>query len=341
VSFFPPARTITLDAALRDLREGTPKARALAAHALGDVGESPDKERAIAALIAALDDDRAEVRAEAAGSLGEIGDDAAVEALSRRLGDGDATVRQNAAIALGTLGNPKGFAPLAEALREGAADVRFQAATSLPEIDPAAAYEPLVAAIGDRDAKVVSAIALSLGAIRDGRAVGPLAGLLEHGDARVRFDAAYALAELGDARGRAALAAGLDVTDDPQRPWDAVTALEWLGAAEDAHAMARLLGRKKADPNSQIHAAGAVLRLAGKGGVPDADVASARATLLAGLALRKLPLRGLAVQELATAGGPWAVEPLTKLRGSRKGRGIEAEIADALRQIAERRPQGS
>ena len=327
MSFFPPSHLITLEAALRDLEKGTPKARALAAHALGNLEDPADREQAIPALVKALRDDRFEVRAEAAGSLGEIGDDRVIEPLADRLGDGDPQVRQNAAIALGTLRNPKGFAPLVTALRDGPADVRFQAATSLPEIDAAASYDVLVDALGDRDPKVVSAIALSLGAIGDGRAVAPLSGLLEHGDRQVRFDAAYALAELRDPRGKAALAAGLDVDGDPQTPWDAVTALEWIG---EAAPMVPFLGKRKADPNAVIHAAGAILRV---GGV---DTALAKKTLLAGLGLRKLPLRGLAVQELATAGGPWAVEPLEKLRRSRKGKGLEAEIADALRQIGER-----
>lgn len=327
MSFFPPSRTITLDAALRDLAQGTPKARALAAHALGDVSEPADRDRAIPALIRALRDDRFEVRAEAAGSLGEIGDERAIEPLADRLGDGDPQVRQNAAIALGTLRHPAGFAPLVTALREGAADVRFQAATSLAEIDAAASYDPLVDALGDRDPKVVSAIALSLGAIGDGRAVSPLSGLLEHADARVRFDAAYALAELGDGRGRAALAAGLDVLDDPQRPWDAATALEWLGATDG---LAAYMVKRKADPNAVIHAAGVILRVGGS------DSELAKRTLVAALGLRKEPLRGLAVQELATAGGSWAVEPLQKLRASRKGKGLESEISDALRQILER-----
>jgi HEAT repeat protein len=326
VSFFPPSRVITLDAALRDLASGTPKARALAAHALGDLEDAADRDRAIPALIQALRDDRAEVRAEAAGSLGEIGDDRVIDPLADRLGDGDPQVRQNAAIALGTLRNPKGFAALVTALREGPPDVRFQAATSLAEIDQAAAYDPLVDALGDRDPKVVSAIALSLGAIGDGRAVGPLAGLLEHGDARVRFDAAYALAELGDPRGRGALAKGLE-SDDPQQPWDAATALEWLKATDG---LAAFMVRRKADPNAVIHAAGVILRVGGS------DQGLAQRTLLAALTLRKLPLRGLAVQELATAGGAWAVEPLTKLKNSRKGKGLETEIADALRQIQER-----
>ncbi|MEM9493869.1 MAG: HEAT repeat domain-containing protein, partial [Myxococcota bacterium] len=64
--------TITFEAALRDLDSGSPKARAQAAHALGDVVAPDERQRAVRALIAALSDPRFEVRAEAALALGEL-----------------------------------------------------------------------------------------------------------------------------------------------------------------------------------------------------------------------------------------------------------------------------
>ena len=56
MSFLFPSSTITLEAALRDLARGSPKARAFAAHALGEITEPAEKRRALEALIAALDD---------------------------------------------------------------------------------------------------------------------------------------------------------------------------------------------------------------------------------------------------------------------------------------------
>jgi len=342
VSLFPPSRTITFDAAMRDLATGSPKARVLAAHALGDA--RGERERAREALIRALGDDVAEVRSEAASSLGAlgaaeepegVGDAAVVAPLAARLTDGDAQVRQNAAIALGTLRHPDGFAALATALREAPADTRYQAATSLAEVDAAAAYEPLVAALQDPDAQVLSAVALAMGAIGDPRGVDHLARLLEHREPGVRFDAAYALAELGDGRGRAVLASAV-LDPDPARAWDAACALEWLGTADDARALAGLLGRRKVDPSTVLRAAGAILRIAARATLPDDVVGVARRTLLAGLGARKIPLRGLAVQELATSGGGWAIPPLEQLRATRRGRQVSDEIDDALRLLKER-----
>lgn len=342
MSLFPPSPTITFEAALADLRAGSPRARVAAAQALGGASLDDDAARqraAVTALLAALGDDRAEVRAAAAAALGDRGDAAAVEPLAARLGDGDPAVRQHAAIALGTLGAPAAFAPLAAALRDGPADLRFQAASSLAEVDPAAAVAPLVAAATDRDAQVRAAVALALGAAaavsgEAGDAAPTLATLLDDADGQVRFDAAYALAELGDGRGREVLARRLD---EPDGGWDAAEALERLGDAEAAAALASVLGARRADPAAVLRAAGGVLRLARAVPVAAGHAEAARRVLLAGLDARKLHLRGLAVQQLASAGDLWAVEPLRRLAASRRGRPLADDLAETLRALAARR----
>ena len=88
MSFLFPSSTITLEAALRDLAGGSAKARALAAHALGDVSDPTERRRAVEALLRALEDDRPEVRSEASASLGDLADASAIPQLVRRLDDG-------------------------------------------------------------------------------------------------------------------------------------------------------------------------------------------------------------------------------------------------------------
>jgi HEAT repeat protein len=327
VSFLFPSSTITFDAALRDLAQGSPKARAAAAHALGDVDDPAEKRRALDALIRAADDDRAEVRAEACASLGDLGEPGALPILIRRLDDGDSAVRQNAAIALGTIAHPDGFAPLAQALRDGPADLRFQAATSLAEVDPARAFEPLLAALDDGDPKVVAAAALSLGALGDPRAVAPLTARLDHAEPATRFDVAYGLSELGDPGGRDVLISSLA---DAGRAWDAVTALARLATTDDAEALGRALVNKHTPPEATVLAAGAILKIAPHSAHHDA----ARRVLLAGLAARKIHVRGIAVEQLGEIGGGWAVAPLEKLARSSKGADLLEAIAEALRAIA-------
>ena len=324
----PPSRIVTLPAALRDLRSGSVKARVLAADVLGDV-TGDDRDAALAGLRAALEDDLAEVRAEAATSLGVQRDAGAVTGLIRRLDDGHPIVRQAAAIALGSIGDGQAFTALAEALRDGPADLRFQAATSLAEVDPVAAFAPLVAALTDPDPQVVGAVALGLGATGDPRAPGHLARLLEHDVVAVRFDAAYGLAQLRDRRGRSQLEIGLT---DAARDWDAVCALEDLGDAAAAPALAALLTRRATTPPVQTRAAGAILALA----VGSSEAAAARAFLLAALDHRKVDVRGLAVERLGAVAGAWAIAPLTALRGRRKGRELDEAIAAALAAIEAR-----
>lgn len=330
MSFLFPSSTITLDAALRDLAQGSPKARAAAAHALGDVEEPTEKRRAIDALLVALDDDRPEVRAEACASLGDLGDASVLPPLIRRLDDGAPPVRQNAAIALGTLAHPDGFEPLAQALRDGPADLRFQAATSLAEIDPARAFDPLAAALDDRDPQVVAAAALSLGAIGDARAVALLIARLEGAEPATRFDLAYALSELGDPRGRDVLIGALA---DADRAWDAVTALIRLASPDDAEALGRALLGKHTPPEAIVLAAGGILQIAPNSAHHDA----ARRVLLAALGARKTHVRGIAVEQLGAVGGAWAVAPLEKLAASGKGADLVEAIAAALRAIEDRR----
>lgn len=329
MSFLFPSSTITIEAALRDLASGSPKARVIAAHALGSVTEPAQKRRAVDALIRALPDDRPDVRAEVCATLGELGDPAAVHDLIKRLGDGVAVVRQNAAIALGSLASPEAFAPLAEALRDGPADLRFQAATSLAEIDPARAFDHVVTALDDGDPHVVSAAALSVGAIGgelaelSSRAVAALLPKLHHADAVARFDVAYALADLGDDRGRAILAAALA---DPERSWDAVTALGKVSATAELESS---ISSTKLPREAATLAAGRVLAR-----IP--DHARARQVLLDALAARTLHIRGIAVEQLAEVGGAWAIVPLEKLARSRRGTTLREAIANALRHVGAR-----
>ncbi|MBA3459079.1 MAG: HEAT repeat domain-containing protein [Deltaproteobacteria bacterium] len=331
MSFLFPSSTITLEAALRDLAQGSPKARAFAAHALGEITEPGEKRRALEALLTALDDDRFEVRAEACSSLGELGEPSALPGLMKRLDDGAAAVRQNAAIALGSIGHPDAFDALAIALAEGPADLRYQAATSLAEIDQKKSYPLLLKALDDKDPQVVSAAALSLGAIGDAAAIDPLVRRLGHDDAGARFDIAYALAELKDQRGRPVLNVALT---DPDRAWDAVTALGNLGTPDDAEALWRTLENKKTPPEATVLAAGKLLAIAPNGAHHDA----ARRVLLAAIGARKEHVRALAVEQLGLSGGDWAKGPLEKLARSGKGADMLEAIAIALRTIEERKP---
>jgi HEAT repeat protein len=326
MSYFP-SNTITLEAALRDLSSRSPKVRAAAAHALGDVLDPTERARAVAALLEVITDPQAPVRVEAVLSLGDLESEAAVEPLIGRLTDLAPVVRQSAAVALGRLGFSSALEALAEALADGPPDLRVQAATSLAEIDPQRAYEPLVAALRDGDGEVAGAAAVALGAIGDRRAADHLAGLLDHAHPRARFDAGYALAELGDARGQPVL---LAFVEDKHMGWDAIDGLRRIGDARAADALAPLLARVLLPWPTKLRVAAAVLALAPEHAAAD----QARRALVAGLGRRKLDERGLAVQLCGEVGGDWAVEPLRALARGRGGRHLSDEIDEVLERLS-------
>ncbi len=326
MTFPPVSNTITFEAALRDLGSKSAKVRAMAAHALGDLVEPAERQRAADALIAVLDDPEAQIRAEASMSLGDLELELAVAPLIDKLDDPTPLVRQAAAMALGRLRFRSGFSALAEALGSPHPDLRFQAATSLAEIDPDRALQPLLDALTDEgDGEVLSAIALALGAIGDRSAAPALAAVLE--ELRVtghaRFDVAYGLAELGGAAAAETLRRFLA---DPNLGWDAIEGLVKLGDPSAADDLAALLGRRKLAKPLLLRAAAGLFELS-----PHHEAADrARAVLIRGLSERKPELCGLAIDLLGRVGGSWAVEPLQAARRHRRGRRFAEEIDEVL-----------
>jgi len=160
--------------------------------ALGEI-EDPES---VPALLGALRDKAAPVRAASAWALGEIEDARAVEPLMRTLWDPEAEVRSQAAWALGQLADPRAAVLLVKALADPDREVRSQAAWALGEIKDPAAVEPLVAALQDEDADVRSQAAWALGEIADPSAAGSLAKALKDASPEVRKQAAWALGEM-------------------------------------------------------------------------------------------------------------------------------------------------
>ena len=331
MSYHPPSNTITFTAALRDLASSNRKARARAAHALGDVVDPDERRRAATALIEVLADDDAEIRAEAALSLGDLELEIAVKPLLTGLEDATALVRQSCAMGLGRLGFRAAFADLARALTEGPADLRFQAATSLAEIDPDAAFAPLVAALADeRDGEVICALALALGALGDDRAGPELAAILDRepavGPPQTRFDIAYALAELGNERAFAVLR---QFVAHDTLGWDAVEGLVKLGGKPAADALADVFTNRRVTPPVMLRAAAGLLELAPDHGQADA----AREILVAGLKARKFEHGVIAVDLVGRIGGGWAIAALRSAQQRRRGRRFSAEIDEIVARL--------
>ncbi|MBK9031745.1 MAG: hypothetical protein IPL61_10540 [Myxococcales bacterium] len=140
------------------------------------------------------------------------------------------------------------------------------------------------------------------------------------------FDAAYALAQLGDRRGRARLYQALT---DRDRAWDAIAVLEEVDDRDAVPALVRALGERGLTPELAVRAAAGALALA-------PDHPAARAHLVAALGHRKLPVRGLAIEQLGRVGGAWALGPLEALGTRWRGRDLRPAIVDAQAAIRAR-----
>ncbi|MGH2485076.1 MAG: HEAT repeat domain-containing protein, partial [Ktedonobacterales bacterium] len=166
-------------------------------------------ERALPALLAALRDPHANVRAWSALALGRMGGDAALDALRRALDDSNAQVRAQAADALGLLADSSAFAALARALSADADPfVRARAIyalAALAALPGAATVNALLPALCDADSSVRCAAAYAIGCSGDQRVVGVLLGLLTDPAADVREAAVLRLGEISDERSLASL----------------------------------------------------------------------------------------------------------------------------------------
>lgn len=156
------------------------------------------------ALLRALDDADAALRAAVARSLGESSLEEAAGPLAGVLrDDADAEVRKAAAYALGLLGQPASVAPLVAALQGDASPaVRGMAAEALSDVGDPAAIEPLIAAFGDGDPAVRFWAVFSVGALGDEAAIAALQQVAQHDDGEaggygaVRAEAAEAIGRI-------------------------------------------------------------------------------------------------------------------------------------------------
>jgi HEAT repeat protein len=112
----------------------SPRARAHAAFALGEMEPRAGRAEALGRLMQALKDDDEGVREACVRALGEIDDREAVPALLASLRDKAVSVRSASAWALGEIADPRASLPLAKALKDANAEVRKQAAWALGEM---------------------------------------------------------------------------------------------------------------------------------------------------------------------------------------------------------------
>lgn len=185
-------------------------------------------------------------------------------------------------------------------LQEDLPAVRRQAAVRLGLLGDRAAVPPLIESLQDSDALVRAESARALGHLKDHRAVASLIQALEDDDANVRHYAAYALGEL-----RAPHAIDALLTRLADAEWTVRDQAAWALRRQLDPALGRRLAPLLSQPDQDVRA---VLWL-----LHQLEPEQTLEIFTDLLTATELPVRLLAVRELATVDDPGRFAPLRQL----------------------------
>ncbi len=268
-------------------------------------------------------------------------------ALIKVLKEKDETISANAADSLGELGDPRAVEPLIKTLQGGYKSAQIAAAKALGKLGDPSAVEPLIEKLSSKywepPYALREAVAEALGALGDKRAIEPLIGELVNnfaGSAEGRKLAALSLAKLGEPKWAELIAGNpldteqfgncgdprvveplinllvrLDSYGDAKR----VQAAEALGMFGDLRAVEPLINLLNKRPRSMDSGKAAIRALGQLGDKRAVDVLITEM----GVGGFKYESHQLAAEALGKIGDPRAVEPLIKEMGYTRV-GIEA-----------------
>ncbi len=240
----------TLPAALRDVESPKPGVRSSAIKDLARFAQTDDRAQVLSALVRALDDDLADVRADALVALADAHAAEHVARIVDAASDAHPRVRQMALLALGEVGSAadgEARGAVARALDDEAPALRFQALISLHRLTGGAALGEVLRHLGDADAQV-RYICLRIAEehwLEPSRTEGPdpellarLAEALADPSEKVRLAAAIFLARTGDGAGADQLVAAVEGRTAADEPEDEQAAIDLVGdlKLEAAHA---------------------------------------------------------------------------------------------------------
>jgi HEAT repeat protein len=323
-----------------------------------DIDRMRDERDSVGLIDALRSDSSAEVRADAAAALGELGAADARSALIDALDDPDPMVRATAARALGELGSAAAVEPLLNALEDESPDVRRAAQESLNSIAPTDAgafaeggfLDAFLEALKDESPTIRAAAAIALADAGSPAAILPLLIAADDESAEVRGAAEPALSFLLSSFDPAAVRAPLLEALRDDRPTVRAAAARALGEFGDATALAPLLEALEDEVADVRDAAGsAVSDLIGGLGDDEAVTAlveglrSERPTAreAAGAALRELlatmpPADAVAVLNQAGADDAWLAialgVPKKQIATETRRLGIQLEPLDSITQ---------
>ena len=231
------------------LSDPSAQVRAEAARSLGRHGDA----QAVPSLILALSDAEPRVRAQAAAALECIRVEDARAPLLELLEDEDKDVRTRAALALGALGAPDAIPQLIEIVQFAYWQHRPSAATYLCQMKAEEPLPVLTRALGEHEKGLNRTVARGLGILGSRNAVPEMIRYLGYGgDRKYRIALIEALGELGD---RSAVPA----SSDALHRWGdsaAVPVLLQLGGREAEDAVIRQVNEGTIYERSQVLSGG-------------------------------------------------------------------------------------
>lgn len=178
---------------LNALKTGALTVQVSAARALEKLQEKIQDPRILGALLHALKSPEANLRAAAAGALGNCADEKRIAPLLKSFSDSSALVRVAAVEAIGKAGGAEFLKHLAPLLKDENFEVRVATVTALMRIQSPDALDLICSALKDRDADVRKRAVECLGKLRDPRSLGALIATLIDPESVVRHGAANVL----------------------------------------------------------------------------------------------------------------------------------------------------
>ncbi len=221
------------DALIAILSDKNERVRWAAADSLLEMGEL-----VVESLLDALDAEDKYTRAEAAGVLGKMRNERAIEPLIECMKDDDINVRWIASKALATMGYPA-VRPLIDAMDDKSLRIRKRAMDALVKMGQPA-IRPLVESLDDQRLRVRWG-ALEACEHMGSQAAGLLMFALDTGTLRAKWRAATALGRIGDPKALESLIAALRDKHHYVR-WKAAEALGAIGDKGAVDALIEALG---------------------------------------------------------------------------------------------------
>ncbi len=186
------ASPVYFDIMVRELGDEDGHVRAIATHALANIGDA----RAISHLFKLLADEYEDVQEAVIGALGRLQEYIELQDVMKLLESKNPVLRRNAALLLGEMGTEAVVKPLSFAQKDESVEVRKAVVSALSKLRSEESSRCITKALTDEDPEIRASAALNLGVAGASQFVEPLCLLLKDAEDMVKVSAARALGNI-------------------------------------------------------------------------------------------------------------------------------------------------